>query len=67
MSRTRLQVCALIFALAAAGAVTFAARVAADSPADAADAAALKEIAGYRSWTRVTEKPLPGSNVYPGG
>ena len=38
---------------------------AADAPA--ADAATLKEIANYKNWTRVTEKPVPGGNLFAGG
>ena len=66
MRKTRLQVSALMLALAAVGAVSWAARVEADAPA-AADAATLKEIANYKSWTRVTEKPVPGGNLFAGG
>lgn len=67
MKKTRLQVCALMLALAAVGAVSLAARAEADAPAAAADAATLKEIANYKSWTRVTEKPVPGGNFFAGG
>ncbi|HEX6623817.1 MAG TPA: hypothetical protein VF064_08900 [Pyrinomonadaceae bacterium] len=66
MRKTRLQVCALTVVVAAVGAVSWAARVEADAPA-AADAATLKEIANYKSWTRVTEKPVPGSYLFTGG
>jgi hypothetical protein len=66
MRKTRLQVCALAVVLAAVGAVSWAARAEADAPA-AADAATLKEIANYKSWTRVTEKPVPGGNFFAGG
>ena len=66
MKKTRLQVSALVLALAAVGAVSWAGRARADAPA-AADAATLKEIAGYKSWTRVTEKPVPGGNAFAGG
>jgi len=65
MRKTRLQVYALVLALAAVGAVSLAARAEADAPA--ADAATLKEIADYKSWTRVTEKPVPGGNILTGG
>jgi hypothetical protein len=27
----------------------------------------LKEIAGYRQWTRVTDKPIPVENLAAGG
>ena len=27
----------------------------------------LQEIAGYRQWTRLTEKPLPVENSFAGG
>ncbi|HZB45193.1 MAG TPA: hypothetical protein VE360_08115 [Pyrinomonadaceae bacterium] len=66
MRKTRLQVSALMLALAAVGAVSWAARAEADAPA-AADAATLEEIANYKSWTRVTEKPVPGGNFFAGG
>ena len=66
MKKTRLQVYALVLALAAVGAVSWAARARADAPA-ADDAATLKEIASYKSWTRVTEKPVPGGNFFAGG
>jgi hypothetical protein len=66
MLKTRLQVFALLFVLAPVCALTLAARAAADSP-DAADAAVLKQIADYKSWTRVTEKPVPGDRVFVGG
>ena len=66
MRKTRLQVSALVLALAAVGAVSWAARAEADAPADA-DAATLEEIANYKSWTRVTEKPVPGGNFFAGG
>ena len=66
MKKTRLQVCALMLALAAVGAVSLAARAAADAPA-ADDAATLKEITNYKSWTRVTAKPVPGGNFFAGG
>ena len=66
MKKTRLKVFALMLALAAVGAVSWAARAEADAPA-AADAATLEEIANYKSWTRVTEKPVPGGNFFAGG
>ena len=62
MKRTRLKVFALAAALAAVGAVSLAAAAAADSPE-----ATLKQIAGYRGWTRVTEAPIPAEVFYSGG
>ena len=54
MKRTHLQVLALAVVLSAVGAAASIAR--ADD--DAADTT-LREIAGYRQWTRVTKEPLP--------
>jgi hypothetical protein len=53
MKRTHLQGLALAVVLAAVGAAASIAR----ADADAADTT-LKEIAGYRQWTRVTKKLL---------
>ena len=54
MKRTHLQVLALAVVLSTIGTASSIAR----ADGDAADTT-LKEIAGYRQWTRVNDAPLP--------
>lgn len=49
MSMTRIQVFAAAALLSVAGAVL----------GSNGENEALKEIAGYRQWTRITDKPIP--------
>ena len=61
MTETRAQVFALAIILLAVGAASVAAHNSGEEDA------ALREIAGYKDWTRVTENPLPVENSLPGG
>ena len=56
MTRTRLRVFAVTALLSVAGAAV------GNGGADQT----LQEIAGYRQWTRVNEKPLPVENSFSG-
>ena len=57
MTKTRLQVFALAFALSAVGSVAGLARVSGDAPD-----ATLLDLADYRQWTRATKAPMPVAN-----
>jgi len=62
MTKTHLQVFALAVALSAVGSVSGLAHVS----GDAADTA-LRDLAGYKQWTRVTKAPMPVENPSPAG
>ena len=57
MTHSRLRVFAVIALLSVAVAVL----------ANNGDDKTLQEIAGYRQWTRLNEKPLPVANSLAGG